>query len=421
MHDIEKGELGFAKLNDKNIQILYHRQAQNDLYHSLSMQFFQSQNKDDAFNNFCNRQDIKELKDSYIRTSGMAIQLFNAIGLFDWYLWSFNEYGELATEEKLSRYITGETYPVMVAEWVLGVEVDEVIELSDGIKIVPIEQMPFSRDKVEFSSSFGKMPDLQTKVLYPQAAIVKIVDIPQFKSKNSKDMYQPTPDILKLAMRAVSNLSILLNAVNGVSCLSYMSTSYPHDGMPLAHLGGGSSSESIYDVYGECVSKITASMVKKINELYDAFVEIKSEDNRILAKRALSRLCQAKRRHAYSDDRLLDLGIVLEMLLLPNNKNANQLSLSCALRGAWLIGETGQERLNWSKKIKELYTSRSSLAHTGILDKKTVKAQQEDSSYVDSYIEIVEKVFSKILLLKMDVQETYWEQLLVGGVHENTP
>jgi hypothetical protein len=72
----------------------------------------------------------------------------------------------------------------------------------------------------------------------------------------------------------------------------------------------------------------------------------------------LSRPSQAKQRDQI-EDKILDLGISLEMALLEDNKNNDQLSLSFGLRGSWLIAADYEERQLIYRQLREMYDFRS--------------------------------------------------------------
>jgi hypothetical protein len=80
----------------------------------------------------------------------------------------------------------------------------------------------------------------------------------------------------------------------------------------------------------------------------------------------LNRFGQAKRRNQI-EDKILDLGIALEMLLLKDNANHEQLALSFRLRGAWLVASSAEERVVAYGKLRDIYKYRSQVAHSGVL------------------------------------------------------
>ncbi len=60
-------------------------------------------------------------------------------------------------------------------------------------------------------------------------------------------------------------------------------------------------------------------------------------------------------------DRLIDAVVGLESLLLQGIKQ--ELRFQFSLRGAWLLGRSSQERLEWMDKLKRVYGARSEVVH----------------------------------------------------------
>ena len=113
-------------------------------------------------------------------------------------------------------------------------------------------------------------------------------------------------------------------------------------------------------------------------------------------QRILNRLSQAKRR-IQIEDKILDLGITLEMLLLEDNKNNDQLSLSFRLRGSWLLGETKEDRLKIYKQLTDVYNYRSQVAHSGILCKGNSQKIKNIQEAFSEYQSLAERICRIIL------------------------
>jgi len=104
---------------------------------------------------------------------------------------------------------------VVNALWILGVELKSSIALDNGIEIVPIDEMPDSRQKNDFEKI--EFNSLGCRQLKPKAAIT-------IKSKVLKSSPCDTFEIPEKDMpfmesgRLLNDVSLLLNAVEGVSC-----------------------------------------------------------------------------------------------------------------------------------------------------------------------------------------------------------
>ena len=87
-------------------------------------------------------------------------------------------------------------------------------------------------------------------------------------------------------------------------------------------------------------------------------LELLAPDNRFSL--ALGRLMETYRK-PIGGDRLVDSWIALEALLLPTEKD--ELRFRAALRGAWFIGESSEERAKIFDDLKRSYDYRSAVVH----------------------------------------------------------
>src|SRR4028118_768568 len=92
---------------------------------------------------------VQELSGNLI-SHGSGAQLFEIKTLGMWFLWFANKFGLGKAEEALNAFLDNQTIQVINCLWVLGVKIDQEVELCDSVKLVPIEQMIDSRDKEKF-------------------------------------------------------------------------------------------------------------------------------------------------------------------------------------------------------------------------------------------------------------------------------
>ena len=114
---------------------------------------------------------------------------------------------------------------------------------------------------------------------------------------------------------------------------------------------------------------------------------------------------------------MLDLGIALEMLLLDENKTAQQLSLMFKLRGSWLLGANAHERHQRWKLLEEIYNARSSVAHTGALHGSKPQQLQNSRERLPAYLSLAEEVARKVVL----GGRPDWRNLILGGAPDPEP
>lgn len=202
---------------------------------------------------------------------------------------------------------------------------------------------------------------------------------------------------------------MVLNTLPDVSCLPAFATSYSLPTQPYGPFGGSGGGTHIYDVIGTLQTKISQGHREDILAALHDFSRL-TDKERERFRRILGRLSQAKRRFEI-EDKIMDLGIALEMLLLRDNPNRDQLALAFRLRGAWLASSTPDERLKNYKLLRELYTYRSQVAHSGLLeDGKPEKIKQVRKQF-PAYQALAETICRRLLA----TPRVDWDSLVVGG------
>ncbi|HEY9145063.1 MAG TPA: hypothetical protein VIN36_00105 [Thiobacillus sp.] len=293
-------------------------------------------------------------------SKGCSAAIFQTQTLAIWFLWAINEYGQESTEINLNRFLDSETAPVINALWVLGINVEKPIELENGIRILPIEEMPFSREKEQYSKH--DFPLFGHPTPKPKAAITCTFEINKISA--DEDFLADNKQFFE-SSALLHEVALLLNALDGISCIPYFSTSYTLPEMPFGIFGGSGGGAPLYDIFGYGFSTLPATCANEVNDLIHAYDKLTTNRQSRMV-RVLSRLSQGKRREQI-EDKILDLGIALEMALLADNKKNDQLSLTFRLRGSWLIGTTPEERQVIYGQLRDLYDYRSQVAHSGEL------------------------------------------------------
>jgi hypothetical protein len=325
---------------------------------------------------------------------------FNATPLAAWYLWAIHEYGEGAASTNLNRFLNSETIPILRTLWVLGIEVRQSMELENGISIIPIQNMHVSREKERFLKEEGGIFRLSK----PKAAIIQRCDMKKIASPSVAAHLRRE----RQSYQCLIDTALLLNALDDVSCLPFFSTTYTLPEMPLGIFGASVGRGYFHDVFGEQSSCLPTSKINIINELIKQF-SVLSQKNKTRMIRVLSRLSQAKRR-SQIEDKILDLGIALEMILLDDNTNNEQLSLTFRLRGSWLIGEDYESRQTAHGQLKEIYKYRSQVAHTGELRGNARQKEQVVTNF-STYVHLAEKIIC-LIIHQPDIN---WTETVLGN------
>ena len=336
---------------------------------------------------------IKSLENKIISFGSLSTG-FHERPLAQWYTWYAAKSSVNEAIVALETFLDSERIPVLNTLWVQGFVVEEPILLMDGIQIVPIEAMPDSADKERFlQERFRNASYPKAKTL---AALVKLCHVKKLREKVDESVLETDADFFS-STKILREVSLLLNAVDGISCVPVYATTYVQDSVPFGPFGGQSGSLFSYDVSGGYPqSKIDSNLQPLIINLYSAFGKLATKEHARFS-RALERISQAKRRFSL-EDKLLDLCIALEMLLLSDNTSHNQLSLSFRLRGAWLISANGAERKLNYYALKDIYTYRSQVAHGGMLGKGKHHKVEVINSQVPKLFEIAESILQKLML-----------------------
>jgi hypothetical protein len=205
------------------------------------------------------------------------------------------------------------------------------------------------------------------------------------------------------------DIALLLNVLNGVSCVPYYSTSYVASATPFGPFGGSGGGSPVYDVLARGSAKLPSESQALIDSLLAKYEDL-NDAERTRLQRVLNRLSQAKRR-GQIEDKILDLGITLEMLLLDDNRNNDQLSLSFRLRGSWLLGKSAEDRIEKHRQLREIYAYRSQVAHSGVLcNGKAAEIESVRQSFYQ-YQRLAEETCKK----NNRRRQTRLEQISTGG------
>lgn len=327
---------------------------------------------------------VTEIKGAMLST-GNGAQRVDSKSLAMWFAWRANEVGTEEASQRLDSFLDAGTTNVLATQWVLGIRVPERLQLDGGLEIVPIEQMPVSREK----DAFLQIGHNYVQDPKPQAAITGYCRVPKISS-GAPDL---ASDYWSLS-RKLQSIALLTNCIPGISCTPHLRTSYTPD-CPPGPFGGFGGSIAMSDVSHLQNTDLAAEAVENINELVSAY-EGKGEQETERIDLALHRMAQAKRRVQF-EDKFLDLSIALEMLLLSDNRKADQLALTFRLRGSWLLGRNPQERKVLHRDLRDLYDCRSQVAHTGSLFQGKPTKRREAINRLDDFIAIAERVVSKVV------------------------
>jgi hypothetical protein len=344
----------------------------------------------------------ERLENKMIATGGGGGYRFSIEPFKMWWLWLANNIGIEEANRELQRYLDSDAVTVVRALWVSGIQIDEQIDLGDNYLFQPVGLMPESDDKEYYLRQ--RLTSFNFHSSSPTAAIVKNCKIPKLLDDN-----KPDEDETRNVERRMETIVLLLNLIDSLCTLPSYSTSYLYATTPPGPFIPSGGGWPLYDISPPTPSRLPSNLRQHISPLVLAFEALPSSEQQRFS-RIIDRLSQAKRR-IYIQDKILDLGIAMEMMLL-ENKQGDQLSQTFSLRGAWLVTSTPEERVITRKYLQNIYTHRSQVAHSGILEngnyKKIIKVENDFPTYVS----LAESICKKLLING----KPEWERLVLGIV-----
>ncbi len=309
-----------------------------------------------------------------------------------WFIWRINSVGKDEAIKNLNNYLDEVSVEAVHTLWILGVEIEKSIDIFDNITIQPIDKMPNSDYKEKFLQSRFKHFPFNTPT--PHSALVF-----RKEEKVNKDTIKTIN-----ASYILDDIALLINLISNASCLSYASTKEYDDSYPYGPFGGSGCSGSFYDVVGNKNTKLQEIDFMEIEALYKIYSKFEQKERRRF-NTIINRIRQAKRRENV-EDKILDLVIALEMMLLDNN-DKSQLKLLFRLRGSMLLASSDEEKSRLYSILGKLYDYRSSVAHSGMLKEKDKKLIKEE---FNNYSNLTERI-CKLLILKGNPD---WGKLILG-------
>lgn len=320
-----------------------------------------------------------------------GFRTFTPHSMAEWILWYADHYGIERAAHASDTYLTKRTTSGTETLWISGIVTESKIEIVNNLVLTPLEESPDSEDKTYYTQA-RFVPELSTNNVLPTAAICSAVDIP----KSNRDEF-PGPELKnRQIQKEMVLLCKLFNLLNGCSCLPHSRALYTPPNEPFGPLGTASASFFPLEASWNSPQIIGVEEIQALREYYSALQNL-SEDKKKRILLAISRLGQAKTKRTI-EDKILDIGISLEMLLLDDNNNHDQLSLSFRLRGAWFLGNNSTERKHYYSELKQLYSLRSQVAHSGQIHKGKPEKQDQVYKKINDYIHIGELIATKILL-----------------------
>lgn len=318
--------------------------------------------------------------------AGLSDTAYEPTILGQWFLRRSDQVGEAQAWADLHSYLDNDQIDVTCTLWVLGLETPDVVELVNGVRLVPAKAMPDSSDKeafVKFNVN-SHAPRIQPLAALTKQCRMNKISAPlgQFAAVNTGYVD---------AKRELEQVAVLINALPGACCVPFFSAGYAADHSPIGLFGGSGGSIPNFDVLTHSMTKFPIGSVEELRLLKESYSAV-TESEQARLGRILMRLSQAKRR-LNTQDKILDLGITMEMLLLSDNKK-NRISQRFKDRGDWLLSPTEP---NARALLKEMYDLRSKVAHSGAIYGDVPQKVEAATKLLPELERLTEKVARRII------------------------
>ncbi|WP_124920915.1 HEPN domain-containing protein [Burkholderia sp. Bp9099] len=317
--------------------------------------------------------------------------------------------------DALESFLTQDHTPALEILLIAGVRVPEVVEVCEGVMLSPVRDVPseslirFFEMRNDWSLQHlvtGNSPFVLIDHRAPVTAIwrkicvrPKWLDAPAFPTEN----VDPEP---KVRLRDICNLLTICGPCSPAPIRHWIE---PEDGMLLKEHIGRAWAHPIDQVRVRDEMNLSAEQIDDFVGILTSYLNLDLHVKHAMTV-PVQRLNRAIRQTDHID-RALDLGIALEALLLSKDPDRIQLSLQLRLRGAWLLGNTTEERREVFDQLKLIYDARSGAAHTGKIGSNPGEIARRQAA-IDQGIIICARAIRKIVERNGFPE---WRDILLGA------
>lgn len=310
-----------------------------------------------------------------------------------------------------------------------GVHCNEEVQLTEGVKLLPIESLPSSRQKnslLESSERYDSLawenasafnPNFMSSRNIARAALVTTVKLQQVlydsgDSDNPREQLEI--DFIQDVYKTMDEIRLCLTSTGLCYPLEEFNWQQYTDAVLQDAAGGGGKSFGHLEIIPRnqyALGNITEENARPLVEGYFNLPDKFRGRMRI----ALERLNQAMCRSGVGD-RAVDLSVALECLLLGTEKGDNTFKI--ALRSALVAYSDVEQRMYCRSIIQSMYNIRSNLVHNGIDSNKgeVVKVKGGDRMSARDVVEEATKLTVLIIqnLIK-NGEEPDWFNIEISG------
>ena len=289
-----------------------------------------------------------------------------------------------------------------------GIRIERDIEISEGIRLVPIPNSADDFPPYIITRSFGDYTEYYGKTLVViDERVSPIFSHPREMSReNARGPFIRSN--LNTAYRDFvvgkfcEALSLSTNHV--VNYIAWWTHVDQDEAYAVETMGRSPAYSSLFHRNGQTI-KVTSEDVQKAMSLYSTRGNLRSEITNKL-RVPIDRWMRSKM-DANPVDVYINLGTALESLYLQDTGNAGELRFRMALRAAWHLGDSRADRSLLFDDFKKIYDRRSKAVHTGTLTQNGQAPEfmaRAQRLCLNSIVKIIEAG-----------KFPNWDQLVMGG------
>lgn len=335
----------------------------------------------------------------YNKTSSFISSLVN------WYLWYEDTYGSPAVRDALNEYLGRETVQKMCCVWCFGIKPSKRYEFN-SISLVPLEQMPDSKER---DRSQVLVHNHESPVAY--GAFTKLIQIPRVVS-NEEESNKVFKNLISPTMQLLNDVTLLVNGIESLSCLPYWNCIYESPQIHFNLFFPSGAGYVLHDIVGSHSREFCDNHALSLESMINGYQGVASDEKtKDWFKTILERIRDSKRRRG-TVNKILDLCIAAEMLLLRDLNERDPISFPFRFRGSWLLGLDYQDRLKIHDSLKVFYGYRCQAAHDGSFKKQTDEKKAREQ--LPDFYSIVERILGMALLPEYPMSSREWLELILG-------
>lgn len=239
-----------------------------------------------------------------------------------------------------------------------GIIVTEPLRLAEDIRLVPFSEVPPTSNR-RYLENPEKLPSNPTAVLVMDYIMNDLfcskdaATVPAEASTNAALRLRAAADCLMVATESAAGIVAEWGRLCDFGAPRFPDTNLTLD--PIIAYNPAYRDEKRPDLADR--ERLACAL-----DRWSAF-----KGNQTQLHLACTRLRRA-RRMMHKEDRAIDLGVALEVILSGELSGNQELTHRLSARGAWMLGRDPNERIELARWFRSLYDLRSKAVHTGKVD-----------------------------------------------------